>query len=185
MGPRCQTGGVPSPRSGRDYSFVSRWTVAAPREACWAVLADPSLSWPRWWPGLEGRVLALTDDDARQGSRAALAYRTPLGRRLRIELVAAHVAPSAAVRFDVTGDLAGTGLVTLGDDGARPGGTVVTVHWDVRTVRWWLDAFGAWSRPLAAWSHARVMRAGERGLAAVLRVPAPSPARRSERVGEA
>jgi hypothetical protein len=146
------------------------------------VLADPELSWPRWWPGLQGRVLALTDDGARQGSRAALAFRTPLGRRLRLELEATHVRPPGAARFAVTGDLVGTGLVTVSDAG--PEASVVVVHWDVRTARWWLDPVGPLSRPLAAWSHARVMRAGERGLAAAL-VAAAVPADVSERVREA
>ena len=132
------------------------------------MLADPELSWPRWWPGLRGRVLALSADDARQGSRAALAFRTPFVRRLRLELTAAHVEPPAAARFAVTGDLRGVGVVTLADDGAA---TVVTVHWDVRTATRWLDPVGPLSRPLARWSHAHVMRAGERGLAGELTVP--------------
>ncbi|MGC5167632.1 hypothetical protein [Luteimicrobium sp. DT211] len=158
---------MPSPRTGRDHAFVSRWSVAAPREACWAVLAAPELSWPRWWPGLRGSVLALTDDDARLGSRAALAFRTPFGRRLRLELEAVAVEPPSSARFAVAGDLVGVGVVTLADDG--PSATVVVVRWDVRTARWWLDPLGPWSRPLAAWSHARVMRAGEHGLAGALR----------------
>lgn len=171
---------MPSPRTGRDYSFVSRWTVAAPREACWAVLADPELSWPRWWPGLSGRVLALSADDARQGSRAALAFRTPFVRRLRLELTATHVEPPSSARFAVTGDLVGTGVVTLA---GGAGSTLVTVLWDVRTASRWLDPVGPLSRPLARWSHARVMRTGGRGLAAELGGRAP--ARPSERVGEA
>ena len=164
----CQTGNVPSPRTKRAYAFVSRWTVAAPREACWAVLADPELSWPRWWPGLAGRVLALTDDDARQGSRAALAFRTPLGYRLRLELVAAHVAPPSGVRFDVTGDLAGTGAVTLDGGGDGGGRTTVTILWDVRTTRRAMNLAGPALAPLFGWAHRRVMRAGERGLAGAL-----------------
>ena len=170
-----QTGGVSSPGTGRAYSFVSRWALGAPREACWAVLADPELSWPRWWPGLRGRVVALTDDGARQGSRAALAFRTPFGRRLRLELEATTVEPPSSARFEVTGDLVGTGVVTVSDAG--PGASVVVVHWDVRTARWWLDPVGPLSRPLAVWSHARVMRAGGRGLAADLaggRIPEDS-----------
>jgi hypothetical protein len=161
---------------------VSRWTLAAPREACWALLADPELSWPRWWPGLRGHVVVLTDDDARQGSRAALAFRTPFGRRLRLELEARAVVPPSSARLAVTGDLVGTGLVTVSDAG--PQASVVVVHWAVRTARWWLDPVGPLSRPLAAWSHARVMRAGERGLAAAL-VAVGVPVAASERVREA
>ena len=145
------------------------------------MLADPELSWPRWWPGLAGRVLALTDDDARRGSRAALAFRTPLGYRLRLELVAAHVAPPSGVRFDVTGDLAGTGVVTL-DGGGDPGRTTVRILWDVRTTRRAMNLAGPALAPLFGWAHRRVMRAGERGLAGALAEPA-APSRSRSRSG--
>lgn len=186
---------------------MSRWTLDAPREACWAVLADPALSWPTWWPGMSGEVVGLGDGDG-DGSRARLSYRAPLGYTLRIGLHARRVEPPSGARFDVSGDLVGTGVVTLASASPRraapavldvPGAptartaltvpqampdevTVVTILWDVRTTRPWMNALAPVLGGAFAWAHERVLRDGERGLRAHLAVggdvaPAAPPAR--------
>lgn len=145
------------------YHLVTRWHLPAPRVACWAVLAEPSLSWPRWWPGLEGEV-AEPDRSARLTYRTGLGYR--LGMVLRVE---ARCAPSSA-RFSVRGDLVGDAVVVL-RDAPGPGGaagTELTLRWDVRTRRPWMNVLAPAARPAFAWAHARVMADGARGLAAHL-----------------
>lgn len=167
-------------RDVRRYRFETTWLLDAPVEACWAVLADPALSWPSWWPGLAGDVVEL-GPAARDhvGSRARLRYRSPFGFTLRIELALVAARPPVAATFAVRGDLVGRGTVDLAPADARPGGrcdkdpgpvgTRVVVGWDVATTRGWMNALGPVASPAFAWSHAHVMRRGGAGLAVRLR----------------
>jgi uncharacterized protein YndB with AHSA1/START domain len=154
----------------REYRLRSVWHLPAGREQVWRVLADPAMTWPRWWPGMSATAVHPAAD-GRVGSSAALelrAARWAYTLRFTIEVTTAR-APVEAV-LAVTGDLVGGGRVRVV---GTPGGSVVRLDWDVATARPWMNATAPLLAPVFAAAHARAMRAGERGLAADLSPGAP------------
>lgn len=144
----------------RGYVLTSDWRVGAPLARCWDVLADPALTWPRWWPHLRTRDVRAVDGFV--GSSATLVFRTPLGYALRVGLVVESAQPPWRVLVRASGDLEGRGDVVLSALG--PALTHIDVVWDVRTTRPWMNATAPLLAPVFVASHARVMRLGERGL---------------------
>jgi hypothetical protein len=153
----------------RSYVLTSVWNVRASLARCWDVLADPSMTWPHWWHGVSAADVEPTADGL-VGSAATLTFRAPLGYAMRVRLVVDEADRHRLVRVRAAGDLSGSGLVRL--DGPSPARTVIQVRWDVATTRSWMNVAGPVLRPLFVASHAQVMRAGERGLAAYLSAPA-------------
>lgn len=149
---------------GRAYDLVSVWRAAAPREDCWAVLADPRMTWPQWWPGVE--ALEVHTSRASVGSSARLRFRSALRYALVLDLTVIEAQEPARVRVAVAGDLVGTGDVRVTAE--SPGSTRIDVAWRVRTSRRWMNALGPVLAPAFAATHAATMRAGERGLRAHL-----------------
>jgi hypothetical protein len=152
----------------RRYRFVTVWHLPAGREAVWAVLADPAMSWPRWWPGLDATSVQPVDGgaDGPVGSRAALVLRPARwAYALRFTLVITAADAPRAATLAVGGDLVGTGRVRL--VGAGEGCTVI-LDWEVATTRRWMNTTAPLLAPVFAAAHARALRAGERGLAANL-----------------
>jgi hypothetical protein len=144
----------------RRYRFTTVWHLPAGREAVWAVLADPVLTWPRWWPGLDATSVHAAGDDADGpvGSRAALVLRPArwaYALRFGLEITAAD--PPRAALLAVDGDLVGAGE-----------GCTVILDWEVATTRRWMNLTAPLLTPVFARAHARALRAGERGLAADL-----------------
>lgn len=151
--------------SARRYTLTSVWSLDAPVARCWDVLADPGMTWPHWWPGVSAVDVAPTAEGL-AGSAATLRFRSRFGYALRIALVVEDACVHRWVRVLAAGDLVGTGFVTL--DAPAAGATEIRVRWDVATTRAWMNvAAPLLARGFAA-SHASVMRAGERGLAAYL-----------------
>ncbi|RHA44467.1 SRPBCC family protein [Cellulomonas rhizosphaerae] len=150
----------------RPYRLGSTWLLGAPVDRCWQVLADPSMSWPLWWPGV--RADGVDPVDALVVSSADVVFRTRVGYALRLHLVVEAAQAPSPVVLRTTGDRVGTADVAL-EPVAGPSPLVrVTVAWDVRTTRRWMNALGpVLARPFAA-SHAAVMRSGERGLTSYL-----------------
>ncbi|AEE46506.1 hypothetical protein [Cellulomonas fimi] len=144
----------------RGYVLTSVWRVGAPLARCWDVLADPALTWPDWWPHLRTRDVAPADGLV--GSSATLLFRTPLGYPLRVALVVTAAESQRRVLVRATGDLDGTGDVRL--TAAAADRTRIDVHWDVRTTPRWMNVTAPLLGRAFVASHARVMRAGERGL---------------------
>ena len=151
--------------SVRCYALTSLWSLDAPRARCWDVLADPAMTWPRWWPGVTAVDVAPAADGL-AGSAATLRFRTRVGYALRVALVVEEAAVHRWVRVRATGDLVGAGFVTL--DSPTPASTAVRVRWEVATTRAWMNAAAPLLARGFAASHASLMRAGERGLAAYL-----------------
>jgi len=150
----------------RPYRLASTWLLAAPVDRCWQVLADPSMTWPLWWPGV--RADRVDPVDALVGSRADVVFRTRVGYALRLHLAVEAAQSPSRVLLRATGDLVGTADVALAPVVGPSPLTRVTVDWDVRTTRPWMNALGpVLARPFAA-SHAAVMRSGERGLTGYL-----------------
>lgn len=149
----------------RRYGFTTVWHLPAGRDAVWAVLADPSMTWPRWWPGLSATSTTPAADGG-PGSSAAMVLRPARwAYALRFTLAITAVDPPRSAVLDVGGDLVGSGHVHLAGAGD---GCLVVLRWEVATARPWMNATAPLLAPVFAGAHARAMRAGERGLAAHL-----------------
>jgi uncharacterized protein YndB with AHSA1/START domain len=148
----------------RRYRLSSTWLLAAPVERCWDVLADPTMSWPAWWPGVRASDVRPQPDLI--ASTARVEFRAPSRYALRLDLTVASADPPRRVVLTTAGDLVGSAYVDL-EPVEAVGATALTrvvVDWDVETTVRWMNALGpALARPFAA-SHAAVMRSGERGL---------------------
>ena len=144
-----------------DYAFLTAWRLGAPREAVFEVL-HASERWPEWWDGLE-RVMKLEEgDDEGRGSLGLYTWRSVMRYRLEFEMRITRVERPHRMDGEATGDLTGTGIWRLYEDG---GATAILFEWHVHTTRWWMNALAPAARPVFRWNHDRLMRAGGRGLA--------------------
>lgn len=148
---------------GRAYQFSSVWRIRAPLESCWTFLTSPGQRWLDWWPRL--RSIDVDRADGLVGSEARCVWRSPLGYRLRTDLRLVDVISEKRVELAVTGDVVGSAVVEFSP---TADGTRVDVSWQVTTTPRWMNVAAPLLRPAFTWGHRVVMRAGERGLNAVL-----------------
>lgn len=147
-----------------EYRLITRWSLPAAPERVWDVLADPDLTWPRWWPGLEARW----SGEQRAGFTlrpARWAY------ALRFDLAITDTDPPRTAALAVTGDLAGIGLVRIAP---ALDGSTLELDWQVRTTRAWMNRTAPLLAPVFRLAHAHAMRRGEAGLRTYLCTPTPS-----------
>jgi hypothetical protein len=142
-----------------EYAFVTRWSVDASEERCWAefermLLSDTGES---WWPGFE---IVERPSRLAVGEELTLSVRSPLGYGLRVRVTITAVERGSEIAAASVGDLRGTGRVVIEPDGA---GTTVTFHWNVVTEKAWMNATAGILRPAFERAHAHVMAAGEKG----------------------
>ncbi|WP_344103991.1 hypothetical protein [Myceligenerans crystallogenes] len=167
--------------SGLLVRVMDRWRLPVAPERVWAVLADPGVTWPDWWPGMSEEaagVVSGPDGLGAPGSWVRLRLRSPIGGGVRIRLYLTGSRPptperGGRARLQVSGDLRGIATVHVSrpDDDAEPG-CEVRLIWIVTARRGPALLATRISRRLAAWAHARVMSAGERGLRNHLTTPA-------------
>lgn len=145
----------------RRFELLSIWRVEAPLEAIWPVMLD-SLSWPRWWTGLE-RVCELERGRADGlGNVRRYIWRSPLWFHLQIDMRTTAVEEHRRLAAIASGDVTGTGEWRFRAGG---GETLVEYDWRVEVVRPGLRYLAALGGPLFARSHRAVMTRGARGLA--------------------
>ncbi len=92
-------------------------------------------------------------------------FRSTLPYDLVFDMRSVRVEKHRLLEGVASGELAGVGrwrFFTQGDT------TAVTYEWDVETTTPWLNALTPIARPLFAWNHDRVMRAGGEGLAGLV-----------------
>lgn len=112
-----------------------------------------------WWPAVR---VAEAPAALVAGARVVLSVRSPLGYRLRLGLTITEVSSGEALAADSDGDLRGTGRVRLTGDVTGP--TELVITWTVIPTLRWMIITAPLLRPVFWAAHARVMRAGERGL---------------------
>jgi uncharacterized protein YndB with AHSA1/START domain len=127
----------------RQYVFVDEWTVDAPPEAVYDVLADGE-SYPRWWTPvhLEARV---------EGEYTIPHFKGRLPYHLHTRTRTVRADRPHQLEGETTGDLRGTGLWTLtrtGDNGTR-----VRFDWRVHADRPLLKLLTPVVRPALRWNH--------------------------------
>lgn len=145
----------------RAFRLRSRWRIAAPVEAVWAVLTDVP-AWPQWWPNL--CAVEPLAAGAADGTGAVYRYhwRARLPYRLQFTLQVTRVEPPQRLEGRACGQLDGRGVWTLADHG---GVTGVEYRWAVDLRHPLLGRLAPLLGPVYAWNHHQVMAAGARGLA--------------------
>ncbi len=141
-----------------DYEFTTEWKIAAPREAVWQIIRDPS-QWTRWWPGLQ--AVSAVSESRDTGSVWRFLWRGALPYRLSIDVRLARIEPPARLEATVSGGLEGIGCWQLFQQAEI---TLVRFEWHVSGPRPWMRHIAPIARPLFRWNHMGLMDAGYRGL---------------------
>jgi len=142
------------------YRLTSTWRLPAAPETVWDAV-ERVADWPRWWPGMAATTVVRPPGPGGQGERIHVVVRSPLGYRLAFGVEILEADPPRHARARVVGDLLGEGSWTVTRDET---GCVATIRWHVAPSRGLLRVLGRAVAGPAAWAHARVMNAGERGL---------------------
>ncbi len=154
---------------GRLFNLNSSWLLHAPPAEVWAIIADPEMSWPSWWPNCSfAGPLVRTQrhvnnpDAVLLATTAALKFRASLGYTLAITIHPTSVTAPAHISFDAGGDLNGIGQVTLSPTTGNQ--TQMNIGWRVRPTKRWMMFLTPVAGQVFAAAHAQMMRQGEQGL---------------------
>jgi uncharacterized protein YndB with AHSA1/START domain len=150
-----------------EYRFVTEWRLQESIERVWQALNTPG-AYSQWWPNMK-RFRDLTPGVTGVGSRSERVVRGRLPYDLCYVITVTRVERPREMAHDAAGDLVGEGRMVLEEKGTE---TVVTIYWNVRTTKGWMNWFTFLLRPLLSWNHTQVMAAGERGLTDWLKDPA-------------
>ncbi len=157
---------MPVETSASTFDFCSRWKLAASRETVFEAI-DDFKSWADWWPGLEEIVETDPGGPDGIGQRASSRWRGPIGYVFRFSVEAVERREPEYLKGLATGDLSGSGAWTLSE---YQGWTDVTLDWNVRAERRWMEFLAPVARPIFVHGHDHVMKAGAEGLAGHLGV---------------
>lgn len=140
------------------YRFRSVWDLPAPPDTVYALLERPE-DYPRWWPQVR-RVTRVDDLTATTRIRSLLPYDLVMTARERLRDPAART-----VEASLSGDLDGwlRWRVTPHGTGSR-----AVYEQEVVVRARLMRLFAVPGRPVFRANHALMMRAGRRGLAALL-----------------
>jgi len=147
-----------------DYSFLTTWLLAAPREQVWEAIYDQA-SWPQWWRGVEEAEEVRPGDGDGVGAVARMAWKSLLPYRVRFEVTTTRVEPFHLMEGTAVGELAGVGRWRLYE---QDGATAVLYEWNVTTTRAWMNLLAPVARPVFEWNHDWVMKRGGEGIARLL-----------------
>ena len=146
-----------------DYTFLTTWILAAPREEVWQAIYEVE-RWPDWWPGVR-RVERLEQGDAAGiGAVYRHEWRSVIPYPVRFDARITRIEPRTLIEADALGELTGTGRWRF--LGERE--TTVTYEWNVHTTRPWMNLVAPVAGPIFRWNHNVVMHQGGEGLAALL-----------------
>lgn len=153
----------------RIYDWATEWNIDAPLADVYALMASNDNT---FWPSME---IARTVPDTQAADGRSVHYRVHQAASVarfappfRIITRMTVIEPQRHWRQIVTGDLAGvleTRFFTRAD-----GGTRVIFNWYVRVTNPLFNLAGYFVEPVFRASHDHVMREGEAGLRAQLRV---------------
>lgn len=147
------------------FSLTTRWRFRAGIEEVAAVLDRPE-RFPDWWPEVYLGVKVLSEG-APDGSGRIVAFHTrgwlPYTLRWQARLVGADRPHRWTI--EATGDLAGTGIWSLVEEGAD---TLATYDWRVRVEKPLLRPLTPLLAPIYAANHRWAMARGEAGMAGEL-----------------
>jgi uncharacterized protein YndB with AHSA1/START domain len=154
-----------------DYSFVTIWRIEAPIGQVYDAIRE-SLAWPTWWHAVTAVEQIRAGDADGIGDVRRYTFKGKLPYSLAFDLEVDRVERPTTLAGVASGELAGTGVWTLTDDG--PSLTTVRYDWNVRTTRWWMNLLAPIAGPVFRANHDFVMSDGLEGLTRLLGVRAIS-----------
>jgi len=141
------------------YQFVSHWHIPAmPTVVMDALLHDED--WGLWWKGLD--KITVRNTTVGVGAQFDATWRSQSGYRLHHTVTVTDYLPTRRIAFTSTGDMVGKGDFAF--EQAQGDVTDITIHWHVKTTKWWMNAFRPLLQSVFVRNHHRLMRAGEQGL---------------------
>lgn len=144
-----------------EFALVTLWRFAVPIEAVWNELEAPE-QWPRWWPYVKRVVELKRGDAAGLGAIRRFTWSSKLPYSLSFDVTVTKIEKPHLLEGTASGELDGTGTWHLAE---RAGAVEVRYDWRVRTTKAWMRLVAPLARPVFAWNHHGVMRAGGEGLA--------------------
>lgn len=147
------------------YDFIDRWTIPASQAVTEAAIMRYE-HWADWWDGLE-RVENLSDGKVGAGAKFLCVWRGAAWYKLRLGMNITVYKPGHEFSFDASGDLKGSGRFHY--ETSSEHSTTIKIDWNVSTTKPWMNTFGWLLRPVFIRNHARIMSAGEKGLAEYVR----------------
>ncbi len=148
------------------YSFLTTWCVDAPVTDVWDVISA-SDRYPEWWKGVTKVVELEPGGEHGIGALSRMTWRSRLPYSLQFDMRVTRSEPPYLLEGHANGELVGVGVWRLYES---PAGSALIFSWNVSTTRSWMNRMARVGRPLFAWNHDYVMRAGAYGLAARLGV---------------
>jgi Polyketide cyclase / dehydrase and lipid transport len=147
------------------YSFVTTWRLEAPIDRVYEAVRD-SLAWPSWWPAVTAvEELEPGSPGTGVGNVRRYTFKGALPYTLAFDLRVEHVEAPRVLAGRASGELAGTGVWTLSEEGAT---TVARYDWNVSTTRWWMNLLAPVAAPIFRRNHDFVMTSGAKGLCTLL-----------------
>src|SRR5262245_10420387 len=141
------------------YELVTRWRIAAPVDAVWALLMKPE-DWPHWWKGVVAvRVLEPGDADGISAVRR-MTWRSALPYELTFDMRTVRVDKHRLIEGIAFGELTGRGQWTLTP---TTDGVDVRYDWIVEATKPWMRTLAPVAKPLFSWNHGVVMNWGRKG----------------------
>ena len=114
------------------YNFVDRWSVDAPADAVWDLLAKPA-TYPDWWRGVYLDAKPINGDELRVGARCAVVARGWLPYKLRFTVETTALDRPKLIEFSATGDFeTDASRWHVKDDHGR---TRVTLEWSPLAIK--------------------------------------------------
>lgn len=144
-----------------DYKLITIWRINAPIETAWNAIYHSEL-WPVWWCGVESVIEIQKGDKQGVGSIRRYVWKSILPYRLTFDAQTVRVDPPFLLKGLTTGELAGTGLWQLSQEGCE---TVIRYYWNIQTTQRWMQWLEPIARPLFIWNHNIIMHRGAEGLA--------------------
>jgi len=143
------------------YAFTTHWRVQASLEEVWYVITDGDRL-ADWWPSVYQQV-ALQDSGDRHGMGRRFQVKTRgwLPYSLNWNMTVTEKESPVRLGLRASGDLQGTGLWTLEQDGDH---VILTYAWDVLLHHPLLRILSPLLKPIFAWNHRWAMRKGEESL---------------------
>jgi len=137
-----------------DYHFVTHWRVKGPIQTVFEILKDGK-NYAHWWKP----AYVSSEEVAPQKVESLVRAKLPYTLRFTSQMI--QETPPRELKIRATGELEGTGLWKLKQEGES---TLVDFFWDVRAnkavVRW----LSFLLKPLFSWNHDWVMNTGEKAL---------------------
>jgi hypothetical protein len=144
-----------------EYSFVTEWRLDAPVDRVYELIHD-TLAWPGWWPAVQSvDEIRPARERSGVGSVRRYTFKGRLPYSLTFDLEVDRIEPPTTLGGRASGELDGTGVWTLREEGGR---TVVRYDWNIRTTRWWMNLLAPLAGGMFKSNHDFVMQSGAAGI---------------------